>query len=553
LVLCGGFCVFLGAVFYLSSLKIRRVNSCVRQRTEGCCDAVQTAGVVQAVIKLHSLCNLRSLLPATPWRIRMKLLTIPQRRCAALAGLVSLVSLTAAQAQTPNPDWYIGFGIGETTYHIENADLIRTYLGNNIQVLQLQEDDQDTAFKAFGGYQFTDYFALEWGYFDLGESTFFAELSPTESFSGTSAYRGVHLDTVFSLQLSPRLSTLASLGISEIETKNSFYSDAGFTDFDSNYSERNTVPEVGLGVQFQMNPSLAVRAQAERFWVKDAVDSSAEADVFTLGLVYRFGQVESPAPAPVPTPEPVALPAPVEKNTDYCALLDIEYEIAKDSVQNAEKEKLAVLGTFLKKYPETEVIIEGHTDSVGDAAKNMALSQRRAQSVVDYLIAEFGISPSRLTATGFGEDYPIVDNATEAGKRRNRRINAIISCATDIAGLNPMPARMSMALVIPFAHNQADIAPMYHNELAKLAQLLTQNPTVTATVEGHTADTTPEKAENLSQARAQAVVDYLVKRFAIAPSRLRAQGFGQSRRTAYNSSAQGRQDNRRVMVVLSYP
>jgi OmpA-OmpF porin, OOP family len=78
---------------------------------------------------------------------------------------------------------------------------------------------------------------------------------------------------------------------------------------------------------------------------------------------------------------------------------------------------------------------------------------------------------------------------------------------------------------------------------------------VTATVEGHTSDNqeTPTLALSICQLRAQNVVTYLADNFGIARSRLSAEGLGDTRRTAYNTSPQGQQENRRVDVIINYP
>jgi OOP family OmpA-OmpF porin len=74
-------------------------------------------------------------------------------------------------------------------------------------------------------------------------------------------------------------------------------------------------------------------------------------------------------------------------------------------------------------------------------------------------------------------------------------------------------------------------------------------------VQGHTADTqaTPEQAMQISVDRAQNVVNYLVNNFGIARDRLTAQGFGDNRRFAYNTSAEGQAENRRVNIIIIYP
>lgn len=77
-------------------------------------------------------------------------------------------------------------------------------------------------------------------------------------------------------------------------------------------------------------------------------------------------------------------------------------------------------------YPDSAIVIEGHTDSVGSDAVNMKLSQDRANSVREYLIANLGLPESRVSAVGFGKNKPIASNETEFGRAQNRRIDAVI-------------------------------------------------------------------------------------------------------------------------------
>ena len=263
----------------------------------------------------------------------------------------------------------------------------------------------------------------------------------------------------------------------------------------------------------------------------------------------------APQPAAMVAAEPVPVIVPVPARTEeYCAVLDIQFEIDQDDMQREVKEKLAVLATFMKIYPENSAVIEGHTDDVGTNEYNMKLSQRRADSVVDYLVRKHGIAPSRLTAVGYGETRPLADNASEEGKRQNRRIDAVIGCMTDIAGLRVVPARITMALLIEFDRNQADVKPEYTGDLRKVADFMQEHPSVTATVEGHTGNLqgTSELAMEISRRRAQNVVNTLADNFGIARSRLSAEGFGQTRRVAYSTSLEGQQENRRVNVIFNF-
>ncbi|MGD9811147.1 MAG: OmpA family protein, partial [Sphingobium sp.] len=81
-------------------------------------------------------------------------------------------------------------------------------------------------------------------------------------------------------------------------------------------------------------------------------------------------------------------------------------------------------------YPPTYIDIYGHTDSDGSDAYNQGLSQRRAQSVADYL-STHGVQSARMETRGFGETQPIADNATAEGKAQNRRVEIKIVPVTE--------------------------------------------------------------------------------------------------------------------------
>jgi outer membrane protein OmpA-like peptidoglycan-associated protein len=79
----------------------------------------------------------------------------------------------------------------------------------------------------------------------------------------------------------------------------------------------------------------------------------------------------------------------------------------------------------LKKYPDTNILIEGHTDSQGSDEYNQRLSERRAQAVANYAIAQ-GVNASRISTRGYGESQPIASNDTDAGRSQNRRVEVAI-------------------------------------------------------------------------------------------------------------------------------
>jgi OOP family OmpA-OmpF porin len=78
----------------------------------------------------------------------------------------------------------------------------------------------------------------------------------------------------------------------------------------------------------------------------------------------------------------------------------------------------------MKQYPSTTTVVEGHTDSVGPDAYNQKLSERRANAVKQVLTNQYGVQSSRVQSVGYGESRPVADNATEAGRAVNRRVEA---------------------------------------------------------------------------------------------------------------------------------
>jgi outer membrane protein OmpA-like peptidoglycan-associated protein len=96
-----------------------------------------------------------------------------------------------------------------------------------------------------------------------------------------------------------------------------------------------------------------------------------------------------------------------------------------DQLLPAGRENMANLGRSLQRYPETEVLIIGHTDNVGTAQYNQGLSERRASSAANVL-SGYGVPRTRIRTMGRGLTEPIADNATEWGRQQNRRVEVVI-------------------------------------------------------------------------------------------------------------------------------
>lgn len=95
------------------------------------------------------------------------------------------------------------------------------------------------------------------------------------------------------------------------------------------------------------------------------------------------------------------------------------------NLQSETKANLTNLASTLKKYDNTDILIEGHTDNTGADAYNQTLSENRAGAVTNYLSGQ-GVSRNRITTMGYGENQPVADNTSASGRQKNRRVEVAI-------------------------------------------------------------------------------------------------------------------------------
>jgi outer membrane protein OmpA-like peptidoglycan-associated protein len=101
------------------------------------------------------------------------------------------------------------------------------------------------------------------------------------------------------------------------------------------------------------------------------------------------------------------------------------FDYDSDVLRAEARKNLATLATSLEKYPNTDLMIVGHTDATGPDAYNMTLSERRAAAASNYLAAQ-GVSRARLRSTGRGESEPVAPNDSETDRQKNRRVEVAI-------------------------------------------------------------------------------------------------------------------------------
>jgi OOP family OmpA-OmpF porin len=359
---------------------------------------------------------------------------------------VLAASLLAAQAAHAaddfvNPDWansawYIGASAGRARSNVDQSRISSALTANGATLSSFSKDQKALGYKLFVGRQVNRYLAIEGGYFDLGKSTFNAATADGGVLNGEARFRGADLDLVGQLPLSDRFSLLGRAGVLYTQARDHFSGNRLLAVTNPNPSERKWSHKLGVGLEFKLSEALAVRAEAERHRVNDAIGNRGDVDLFSLGLVYKLGRpaaaapvvytppAAEPAPAPVvvaPAPPPPAPPAPVPVSEKVSfaaeALFDFDKAIVKPMGKSALDDLLMKLQGM-----DTEVMITvGHTDSVGSDTYNQKLSLRRADAVKAYLVSK-GVDPARVYTEGKGESQPLADNKTAEGRAKNRRV-----------------------------------------------------------------------------------------------------------------------------------
>jgi OOP family OmpA-OmpF porin len=361
---------------------------------------------------------------------------------AALAVQGAAIAAPAADTfidpDWANSAWYAGAMLGQTRANIDDQRIGAALTANGATLNSFTTDERDRGFGLFIGRQLNPYFAIEAGYFDLGKFSFNAATSGNGALRGEAGFRGGNLDLLGRLPLGERFALLARAGVQYTRTN---------TRFDGNRLAAVTAPrssnskagaKFGLGLEYKLSEALAVRGEAQRFRIDDAVGNRGDVDMLSVALTYKFGRptAVAPAPAPAPMPEPappVAAPiVPVPPATPAPAPVPVSEKvtIAAEALFDFDKavvkpEGRAALDGLLEQLRgmNTEVMIAvGHTDSVGSNAYNQRLSLRRADAVKAYLVSK-GLDPARLYTEGKGETQPLSSNATAEGRSKNRRVN----------------------------------------------------------------------------------------------------------------------------------
>ncbi|MFO1389942.1 OmpA family protein [Cellvibrio sp.] len=344
--------------------------------------------------------------------------------------------------------FYAGGLVGQAQGQV-GADEMNQRMESLGYMAQAKVDGQNRSVWAlYGGYQYSQYLSVEFGYVDLGTVRTRLSGSPVDIQDYLNSANLVHPRSASGYEF-------ALLGTYPIDEKNSVYLRGGMmfatsryratsqTDFAKRLDDDKSA-FIGIGYQYELNDRWGLRATYESYRVENE-----RIGVYGVGLRYKFisAQRQINVPINVPTPaqvQQIATTAPAAPAVPDCLQnesqpncerksaaplsikLEVQFDTASATVKESFTHDIDELARFLTKNPSAKVTIEGHTDNQGNSEFNKTLSLQRAQSVQNILVSKYGVARERITAVGFGAEKPIGDNATPEGRAQNRRVMAEI-------------------------------------------------------------------------------------------------------------------------------
>ncbi|RBO12083.1 porin OmpA [Pantoea sp. 3_1284] len=324
----------------------------------------------------------------------------------ALAGFA-----TVAQAAPKDDTWYTGAKLGWSQYHDTG------YYGNGYANNDGPTHESQLGAGAFLGYQANPYLGFELGYDWLGRMP-----NKGDNINGAFKAQGVQLAAKLSYPIADDLDVYTRLGgmvWRADSTQNNTLTGERRSDHDTGVS-----PLAAVGVEYAVTKNWATRLDYQ--WVNNIGDAGTvgarpDNGMLSVGVAYRFGQDEAGAPIAAPAPAP----APVVETKRFTLKSDVLFTFNKSTLKPEGQQALDQLYSQLSSMDPKDgsVVVLGFTDRIGSDQYNQKLSEKRAQSVVDYLVSK-GIPANKISARGMGESNPVTGNTCDNVKGRN----ALIDC-----------------------------------------------------------------------------------------------------------------------------
>ena len=346
--------------------------------------------------------------------------------------LTSMLPFAATAADGMSP-WYVGGGVGINNYE-PNCDQ---------KTMKTCGEDDPYAWDVFAGYLFNDYFGAEVGYRDLGR----AEWVDYSNKLNDVGAKGMNLGLVAFWPFAGNWSLSAEAGAFNYVISNNKQWGSEY------YSDNGVAPYFGAGIGYNITDNLKIQAKYRRYENLDEdkwKTLEMESNYWGLELSYRFGSKAKPAPVVAPiivadsdndgvnddmdqcpnTPSTHQVDnygCTIYEETEYTFDLEANFKNNSAKVEPSSLGDIETLADFINQHPNAEVLISGHASNTGSPAYNMKLSERRAASVADILINQYGVAPAKVTSKGFGITQPLIEGSSAEANRVNRRIEAHVT------------------------------------------------------------------------------------------------------------------------------
>jgi OOP family OmpA-OmpF porin len=300
--------------------------------------------------------------------------------------------------------------------------------------------DNAAVFGAGLGYNFTKNWGLEGFLHYAPKVGSNEELEPGEAERDDSSIFLGRLNALYHFDTGSAFTPYLTFGIGGMKI------DVGSSPTDNEDNDYNSfAANGGLGFKYFFNDVVGIRAEGTYVYgFRKSDDRRASFPLVTAGLVFQFGGGAKEAPCIDADNDAVCdnldqcpgTPAGYRVDAVGCPItvsiqLDVKFDFDKSVVKHEYRSEVEKAAVFLNNHPGSTAVVKGYTDSKGSDEYNLKLSDRRANAVRDYLVKEFNVAPTRVTAEGHGEADPIATNDTEAGRALNRRVVGVFS-GTDV-------------------------------------------------------------------------------------------------------------------------
>jgi len=207
-------------------------------------------------------------------------------------AILPLAALVLVAAVPAHAQFYVGGSVGRSDISIDRNKRADEFLDLGFNSATTSSSDNDTAYRAFAGYQFMPYLGIEAAYVDLGSFRFRTTVDPAGSFTGKPKISGGELSLVGRLPIGDRFAVYARAGVFSAKTKTSYSGDGSveLVDGADRQHKSSTKPAYALGASYAFTQNIGVRAEWARYTDlgDELTGGRTDADLASVGITYTF-------------------------------------------------------------------------------------------------------------------------------------------------------------------------------------------------------------------------------------------------------------------------